>query len=170
MVRSLDPASKMVTKLFMRLVNAEEKTLLSEKRVKATDCPAEGQLRVNAILVEGGPVDVEAGVFQPRTSVSIACESRASHSTSMTVSLAGSRVKMRWWLTSMMLTPHSCELGGDRGERARPVMRGDLQAGDAAAADQLADQHIGQQMRVDIAAAQDRADLPSAEAVRDRRG
>jgi len=32
----------------MRPVNAEEKTLLSEKRVKARDCPAEGQIKVNA--------------------------------------------------------------------------------------------------------------------------
>jgi len=31
----------------MRPVNAEEKTLLSEKRVKVGDCPAEGQIRVN---------------------------------------------------------------------------------------------------------------------------
>jgi hypothetical protein len=38
----------MVTELFMRPVNAEGKTLLSEKRVKARDCPAEGQVRVNA--------------------------------------------------------------------------------------------------------------------------
>jgi hypothetical protein len=32
----------------MREVNAEGKTLLSEKRVKPRDCPAEGQMRVNA--------------------------------------------------------------------------------------------------------------------------
>jgi len=30
----------------MREVNAEEKTLLSEKTVKAGDCPAEGQIGV----------------------------------------------------------------------------------------------------------------------------
>ena len=65
----------------------------------------------------------------------------------------------------MMLTPALVELGGDRGQRAGPVLGGDAQPRDAAAADQVADQHVGEQMGVDIAAAQDGADLAAREAL-----
>ena len=51
------------------------------------------------------------------------------------------------------------EFGGDRGERAGPVLGGDAQPRNPAAANQFAHQHIGEQVRVDIAAAQDGSDL-----------
>ena len=46
------------------------------------------------------------------------------------------------------------DLGGDRGERAGLVVRGDVEPGDAALADEIADKHVGEQVRVDVAAAQ----------------
>lgn len=49
----------------MRPVNADEKTLLSEKRVKEGNCPAEGQFAAKIRLVERGAVDLEAGFLEP---------------------------------------------------------------------------------------------------------
>ena len=45
-------------------------------------------------------------------------------------------------------------LGSNRGERARLVMGRDMQPRDPALAHESADQHVGEQVRVDIAAAQ----------------
>ena len=61
--------------------------------------------------------------------------------------------------------PGFVNLGGDRGERAGLVVGGDVKARDAALADEIADQHVGEQMRVDIAAAQQGRDLLALEAL-----
>ena len=83
---------------------------------------------------------------------------------------------MRLWLISMTLTPGFEDLSGDGRERARLIVRGNVQARDPALPDQVADQHVGEQMHVDIAAAQNRRDLLAGKAVavgehrRDARG
>src|SRR5574338_1126934 len=47
----------------------------------------------------------------------------------------------------------------------RLVMRGDVEPGDAALADEVANQHVGEQMRVDVTAAKDGGDLAALEAL-----
>ena len=54
----------------------------------------------------------------------------------------------------------------DRRERARLIVSGDVKPRDAALPDEVADQHIGEQVRVDVAAAQDSRDLLALEALR----
>ena len=99
------PASSKVTNVFMRLVNAVEKSLEPQFRQK-DNCPEIGR----SGSVERGALDLESGGSSRATTSSIALASLASHSTSITVSLAGSRVKIRLWLISMMLTPASWTL------------------------------------------------------------
>jgi hypothetical protein len=57
-------------------------------------------------------------------------------------------------------------LGGDRGERARLVVGGDVQPRDTPLANEVADEDVGEQVRVDIAAAQNGRDLPALESRR----
>ena len=122
--------------------------------------------------VQRGSLDHESDRLEPATTSSIAVASRASHSTSIIVSLAGSRLKIRLWLISMMLTPASWNWAVIDGERAGPVLGGDLEPRDPPLADEVADQDVGEQMGVDIAAAQDGRDLAALEPpgiVEDRR-
>src|SRR5829696_4646787 len=51
------------------------------------------------------------------------------------------------------------ELGGDRGERSRPVLRRDAESRNASLPDKIAHEDVGQQVRVDVPAAQDGAHL-----------
>src|SRR5438270_3606717 len=92
-----------VTQLFMLLVNAEEKTLDAGFSPEGGPCPGEGHRNQSS---DARSTRKPAASSRATTS-SIDCGSRASHSTSIIVSLAGRRVKMRLWLISMTLTPAS---------------------------------------------------------------
>src|SRR3954468_1754934 len=102
--------AQLVTDLFMRLVNAVEKSLDASISTSERDCPA---LRQQSV---GEPTDNQsddtrstvkpAASSRPTTS-SIDAASFASHTTSIIVSFAGSWVKIRLWRMSMTLTPAS---------------------------------------------------------------
>src|SRR5690348_5632602 len=58
------------------------------------------------------------------------------------------------------------DLPGDRGERSGLILGGDAKPRDAALADEVADEDVGEQVRVDVPAAQQGCDLLAAEAAR----
>ena len=102
--------SQMVTQPFMRLVNANEKSSGATYSTGLRCCPAGRQESCPSVgeSVQLGAFDPEAGSLRvARRHRRWSRESRASHSTSMTVSLAGSALKIRLWRISMTLAPAS---------------------------------------------------------------
>src|SRR4249919_1801356 len=102
--------AQLVTKSFMRLTNAEGKSWEPSISLEGVNCPPEGQAL--AVTTERNQSRDARSTLNPAassrvTTSSIDCGSRASHSTSINVSLAGRLEKMRLWLISSTLTPAS---------------------------------------------------------------
>ena len=89
--------------------------------------------------------------------------SRASTTRPRVADLAEMPVIMRLWETSRILPPGLADNARDPRQRARPVLDRHVQGEDAALARQLAQDHVGQQPHVDIAARHHDADLAARE-------
>ena len=88
----------------------------------------------------------------PRGSASACTGSRASTITSSSAACTDEAANRRWCETSMMLPPRVADLAGDVGQHAGPVGNLQMQPQQPSVAQQIAQQHVGQDARVDVAA------------------